>query len=154
MTFKESLDNLIRQNLVKKCPRDSAAISRLISRAKKDIVTAKRNLTADEDCAFNYAYNAMLHSGLALMFSEGFRPEIKGKHLTIVKFSGAILGEDGEVLVSVYDYMRKKRHQFIYEPGAPCSQKEAKDAIKSAEEFLAKTIGIIKLKNPQQEFNF
>jgi hypothetical protein len=42
-----------------------------------DLRTAKRNIDDDEECAYNYAYNAMLRSGLALMFSEGFRPEIK-----------------------------------------------------------------------------
>ena len=41
---------------------------------------------------FNYAYNGMLRCGLALMFSEGFRPDIKDKHLTIVRFASSILG--------------------------------------------------------------
>jgi hypothetical protein len=35
----------------------------------------------------------MLRSGLALMFSEGLRPEIKDKHLTIVKFASSKLGD-------------------------------------------------------------
>ena len=48
-------------------------ISNLIHRAYKDVETAKRNLEFDEECAFNYSYNAMLHCGLALMNSEEYR---------------------------------------------------------------------------------
>jgi uncharacterized protein (UPF0332 family) len=80
--------------LIKKCPLDWKNIINLIKRAYIDLKTAKRNIDDDEECAYNYAYNAMLHSGLALMFSEGFRPEIKDKHLTIVKFTSSVLGNN------------------------------------------------------------
>ncbi len=84
MKFKNNIEKLLRQNLIKKSPVDYKAISNLIRRAGKDITTAKRNINIDDDCSFNYAYNAMLHTGLALMFNEGYRPEIKNKHLTRV----------------------------------------------------------------------
>ncbi len=85
MIYKESKDKLLKENLIKRCPVDHKAILDLIKRAYVDLKTAKRNLDEDEECAFNYAYNAMLRSGLALMFSEGLRPDIKDKHLTIVR---------------------------------------------------------------------
>jgi len=97
-----------------------------------DIRTAMRNIKDDEECAYNYAYNAMLRSGLALMFSEGFRPEIKDKHLTIVKFVSSILGSKFKKVINDYDFMRRKRHRFIYEPDIPCSKKETEDALKTA----------------------
>jgi len=49
--------------------------------------------------------------------------------------------------------MRKKRHQFIYEPDIPCTLKEAEDVIKIAEEFFKKIAAIIRKKKPQQELD-
>jgi uncharacterized protein (UPF0332 family) len=92
MIYKESKENLLKQGLMKKCPVDWRAINNLMKRAYTDLRTAKRNINDDEECAYNYAYNAMLRSGLALMFSKAFRPEIKDKHLTVVKFVSSLLG--------------------------------------------------------------
>jgi len=133
---------------------DWKAINNLTKRAYTDLKTAKRNIDIDEECAYNYAYNAMLRSGLALMFSEGFRPEIKEKHLTIVKFTSSILGKKFKKVINDYDFMRRKRHRFIYEPNIPCSRKEAKDALKTAKEFVDIISKLIRKKNPQKEFDF
>ncbi|MFH1492502.1 MAG: HEPN domain-containing protein [Candidatus Omnitrophota bacterium] len=154
MIYKESKEKLLKENLIKKCPIDNKAVLNLIKRAYVDLKTAKRNLDEDEECAFNYAYNAMLRSGLALMFSEGFRPDIKDKHLTAVRFASSILGEEFKTLINDYDFMRKKRNRFIYELDIPCSIKEAKDALKTAEEFVDKIYKLIRETLPQKEFNF
>lgn len=154
MPYKESKENFIKEGLIKSCPLDLKAIVRLLKRARLDLKTAKRNLEADQECAFTYAYNGMLRSGLALMFAEGFRPETKNKHLTIVRFAGVLLGEPFKKLIHSYDFMRRKRHQFIYEPDAPCTMKEAVDAIKTAEEFVVAIEKIVKEKLPQKEFDF
>src|SRR4030042_2828474 len=154
MIYKESKEKLLKENLIKRCPIDHRGILNLVKRAYIDIKTAKRNLDEDEECAFNYAYNAMLRSGLALMFSEGFRPDIKDKHLTVVRFVGSILGDEFKKLINDYDFMRKKRNRFIYEPDIPCSIKEAKDALKTAEELVDKIYKLIREKLPQKEFNF
>ena len=154
MIYKDSKEFLLKENLIKKCPIDNKAIKNLIKRAYIDLKTAKRNLYVDEECAYNYAYNAMLRSGLALMFSEGFRPEIKNKHLTIVKFASSVLGNKFKRVVNNYDFMRRKRHRFIYEPDIPCSRKEAEDALKTAKEFVDIIGKLIKKGSPQIEFDF
>jgi uncharacterized protein (UPF0332 family) len=154
MIYKESIAVLLKEGVIKKCPIDYKAITNLINRAYTDLKTARRNLADDEECAYNYAYNAMLRSGMALMASEGFRPEIKDKHLTIVKFASSILGDRFKALVNNYDFMRRKRHRFIYEPGFPCSRKEAEDALQNAQAFLDAIHKLIKKKNPQLEFAF
>lgn len=154
MNYKESKEVLLRDGLIKRCPLDYKAILNLLKRAYVDLKTAKRNLGQDEECAFNYAYNAMLRSGLALMFAEEFRPDIKDKHLTVVKFVSLVLGDDFKRLINDYDFMRRKRNRFIYEPEIPCSIKEAKDALKTAEEFVNKIAELIRKKLPQKEFNF
>jgi uncharacterized protein (UPF0332 family) len=154
MIYKETKESLLKEGLIKRCPVDSKTILSLLKRAYTDLKTAKRNLGEDEECAFNYAYNAMLRSGLALMFSEGFRPDIKDKHLTVVRFTGSILGDEFKSLINDYDFMRKKRNRYIYEPDIPCSMKEAKDALKTAEGFVDKISKQVKEKLPQNEFNF
>ncbi len=151
MTYKDSKENLYKEGRIKKCPVDFKAITKLIERSYIDLKTAKRNLNSDEECAYNYAYNAIMRSTLALMFSEGFRPEIKDKHKTIVRFAGSILGDEFKRLINDYDFMRKKRNRLIYEPDIPCSIKEAKDAIKTAEQFVEKISKLIQEKNPQKE---
>ncbi len=154
MIYKASKENLLKEGLIKKCSVDYRAISNLLKRACKDLKTAKRNLGEDDECSFNYAYNAMLRSGLALMFSKGFRPDIKDKHLTIVRFASSILGNEFTRLINDYDFMRKKRNRFIYEPDIPCSMKEAREALKTAEEFVDKISKLIREKLPQKEFKF
>lgn len=96
----------------------------------------------------------MLHSGLALMFSEGFRPEIKDKHLTIVKFISSVLGGEFKQVINDYDFMRRNRHRFIYEPDIPCSRKEAEYALKTAKKLVNIIGKLIQEKNPQIEFDF
>jgi uncharacterized protein (UPF0332 family) len=123
-------------------------------RAHADLETARRNLDDDPECAYNYAYNGMLRSGLALMLSEGLRPEIKDKHLTIVKFASSILGNRFRKVINDYDFMRRKRHHFIYEPDIPCSATEAENAIKTAKRFVEMISQLIKKKKPQMELDF
>ena len=154
MIYKESKENLLKQGLMKKCPVDWRAINNLMKRAYTDLRTAKRNIDDDEECAYNYAYNAMLRSGLALMFSQGFRPEIRDKHLTVVRFASSLLGSEFKKVVNDYDFMRRKRHRFIYEPDIPCSRKEAEDALKTAKGFVDIIGKLIKEGNPQMEFEF
>jgi uncharacterized protein (UPF0332 family) len=154
MSYKESKENLLKEGIIKESPQDYKAVMNLIKRAFTDIETAKRNLTTDEECSYNYAYNAMLRSGLALMFNEGFRPEIKDKHLTVVRFVTLILGHEYKALINDYDFMRRKRHRFIYEPDIPCSKKEAQDALKTAEKVVDVIYKLIKEKNPQLELEF
>ena len=154
MIYKTSKEHLLKEGVIKKYPVDYRAINNLLKRAYIDLKTAKRNYGVDEECAYTYAYNALLRTGLALMFSYGFRPDIKNKHLTVVRFVTSVLGEDFRKLVGAYDIMRKKRHKFIYEPALPCSAKEAGDAIKIAEEFVNKISKIISSNDPQHKFKF
>lgn len=154
MIYKLSKETLLKQGSIKKSPIDWKAINNLIKRAYTDLKTAERNMDDDEECSYNYAYNAMLRSGLALMFSEGFRPEIKDKRLTIVKFASLILGKKFKKVINDYDFMRRKRHRFIYEPDIPCSEKEARDALQTAKEFVDVISKLTRKKKPQKEFGF
>ncbi|MCK5707244.1 MAG: HEPN domain-containing protein [Candidatus Aureabacteria bacterium] len=154
MKYTDSKNDLIKEDVIKKCPIDFHAINKLVGRANIDIKTAERNLKDDEECAYNYAYNAMLRSGLALMFSEGYRPKIKGKHLTVIRFTSSVLGVKFKKVINSYDIMRRKRHRFIYEPDLPCSKKEAEESLIIAKNFVKIIQKSIKKRNPQEEFDF
>jgi len=154
MIYNDTVENLLREGLIRRCRIDEKSVLNLMKRAHKDIRTAQRNLAEDEDCAFSFAYNSMLHSGLALMASEGYRPEIKDKHLTIVSFAELTLDEMFNNILNDYDFIRRKRHRIIYEPGIPCSLEEAKHAIKTAAEFNEAVYAQIRKKRPQLEFRF
>jgi uncharacterized protein (UPF0332 family) len=154
MIYKESKEDLLRQGLIKTCPVDWKAINNLMKRAYADIETAQRNLDDDPECAYNYAYNGMLRSGLALMLSEGLRPEIRDKHLTIAKFASSLLGNRFKKVINDYDFMKRKRHRFIYEPDISCSATEAANAIKTAKRFVEMISQLIKKRKPQMELDF
>ncbi len=154
MIYKDTISSLTKAGLILKAPVDYVSIDNLMKRAGKDLQTAKRNLDIDEECAFTYAYNSMLHCGLALMNSQGYRAKHKDKHKNIVRFCDAFLGPDFSTLINIYDYMRKSRHKFLYEPEIPCSKKEAEDVLDSAVDFLNIIAEIIKKNHPQQEFSY
>ena len=144
MRYKDSLNGLLSEGIIKKCPVDLKAVDNLLERAGVDLETAERNLKADEECAYTYAYNAMLRAGLALMFSKGFRPHIKNKHRNIVRFAGCCIKGKAKSIIVDYDRMRRNRNRFIYEPDIPCSTKEAKAAIKAAKIFVNNVADLIK----------
>jgi len=154
MIYKESAENLLKEGLIKRCPIDEKAVLNLMERARKDIKTARRNLSEDEDCAYSYAYNSMLHSALAFMMAEGFRPEVKDKHLTVVRFAASALDAEFKRLLNDYDFMRRKRHRLVYEPDIPCSKEEAKHAIHTATEFMNAISTLLRKKKPQLEIYF
>ena len=62
MTYKYSKESLLKEGLIKKSPIDWRTIRNLINRAYIDLETAKRNIDNDQECAYTYAYNAMLRS--------------------------------------------------------------------------------------------
>lgn len=94
MIYRPSKETLLRQGLIKKCPVDRKAIENLLGRAEVDLKTAKRNLDDDPECTHTYAYRAMLRSGQALMLNDGYRPDIKDKHKTVVLVQGAVHAQD------------------------------------------------------------
>ena len=153
MIYKESIADLLEKGLIKKCPIDEKTISNLVNRADKDISTAKTNLARDEDCAYTYAYTAMLRCGLAFMTALGFRPDAPNKHEIAVKFAASVLANEYPMLLNDYDFMRRKRNRLIYEPDLPCSRKEASEAIKTAEKFAEIIIKALKKKNPQLDLD-
>ncbi|MCK4244671.1 MAG: HEPN domain-containing protein [Candidatus Omnitrophica bacterium] len=144
-------EDLIREGLIEKIPANLKRADKSIERARKDLTTAKANLSIDEEWAYAIAYHGMLRAGRALMLAEGYRPKGKDRHKTVVSFCGRILGEEFKKLVNNFDWMRRKRHDFIYEPERPIAKQEAEQALSDAQTFIEKIISLVKTKNPQKD---
>ncbi|MBN2409774.1 MAG: HEPN domain-containing protein [Candidatus Aminicenantes bacterium] len=122
----------------------------LLDRSEEDLATSKSNLQIDTEWAYAIAYHAMLRAGRALMISFGYRPAGKDQHKTIVLFTKALFGTGLKDLIGVFDRMRRKRHDFIYEPDRPITRQEAEQGILDAEALLGQIKAIVREKDPQK----
>jgi uncharacterized protein (UPF0332 family) len=128
-----TLEELERQGYIKKLPIDRKKIKDSLSLAERDITTATTLLNLDTDWAFSIAYNAMLQTLRAFMFSRGYRPEGGNQHVSTVRFAELFLDRD---IVIVFDRMRRKRHISVYDTAGSISKTEAETAIQTAKEIL------------------
>jgi len=138
------------QGLIEKSTFSANQVTSNLKRAQRDLVTAKTNLSIDEEWAYTIAYHAMLRAGRALMFAFGYRPKGKDPHRAVVEFCKAILGDEFQQLTARFNRMRVKRHDFIYEPERPIPKTEAAKSIESAEEFVKQITHTIKESSRQQ----
>jgi len=154
MNYKDTVKIMLNQGLIKKQKTDLSQIEALLLRAQKDIVAAKANLEIDEEVTYNYAYLAMLRCGRSIVFMKGYRSVDGQQHKTIIELSGEILGKEFKNIIKKFDRMRRKRNQFTYDPFIPVSKIEAKNALKTAEEFVKIVLKLVQKENPQLRFSF
>jgi uncharacterized protein (UPF0332 family) len=145
----EELEN---KGLIRRIKISFKQIYNFLSRSKQDLQTAKSNLAIDEAWSYAIAYHAMLRAGRSLMMSFGFRPLGKDQHATVVRFASIVFGNEYKDLINKFDRMRRKRHDFIYEPNRPIPRQEADQAIADAEELVKQIWLVVKKKNPQKDF--
>ena len=131
---------------------DTAEVMGLVTRAERDLATARALHDKDEEWAFAAAYQAMARSARGLILSEGYRPKgVRGRdtHKSLVTATGVALGEPYKSLINKFDRMRRKYQSFMEEAGRIISRYEAGQAIKDAEEFLSLVNGRIREKYSQ-----
>jgi uncharacterized protein (UPF0332 family) len=127
------LNRLERDGYIKRLPVSKRKVEDSLHLAKRDIATAKGIIEQDCDWAFSIAYNAILQTIRALMFSKGYRPSGSNQHISVVRFAEIFLDEE---MVIVFDRMRRKRHSTIYDTVGTISKKEATYAIDTAERAI------------------
>jgi len=132
-----NLSDLLRDNRVKKAAPDAKQAQECLLAAKRDISVAKKIILEDSDWAFSIAYNAMLQSARALMLYEGYLATGESRHKTAVDYAEIKLGAKLGEKIEIFERMRRKRHQAVYEKAGIISEFEAKHAIKEAEGFFA-----------------
>ena len=145
-----NLGELERLGSLRKAKPDFRQVRTLLDRSEEDVATSKSNLEIDAEWAYAIAYHAMLRAGRALMISFGYRPAGKNQHKTIVLFAKALFGTRLKDLIGVFDRMRRKRHDFIYEPDRPITRQEAEQGILDAEALLGQIKVIVREKDPQK----
>lgn len=128
-----SLDSLIQGGYIKKLPISKSKVEDVLNLARRDITTAKSILDENSDWSFSIAYNAMLQSIRALMFSKGYRPTGANQHTTVVRFAELFLDEE---IVIIFDRMRRKRHSTVYDTVGTISKREAENAVDTAEKLV------------------
>jgi len=120
-------------------------VKNALSLAKRDLKTAKNVFEdKDYDWCLSIAYNAMLQAGRALMFSKGYRPKGKYKHVAVVEFVRSRFGREfSDITLFIFNKTRKKRHTAVYEQVNIVSEEEAKNAINWAERFVKRVDEIL-----------
>lgn len=146
MRFEE-LEN---KGLIRETKINFKQIYDFLLRSRQDLQTSKSNLSIDEAWSYAIAYHAMLRAGRSLMMSFGYRPLGKDQHATVVRFTSIVFGNEFKKLIHKFDRMRRKRHNFIYEPNRPIPRQEAEQAIADAEELLKQIRFVVKNKDPQK----
>jgi uncharacterized protein (UPF0332 family) len=149
------LSEYIEKKLIKPEKIGADQIEKVIKAAEKSLTVAERLLSIDEETAYEKAYAAMLHAARAFVFIKGYRPTTNFQHKTVVAFTSRFLGDKYKSLTEKFDYMRKNRNNFIYEPWKfHVSMTDVKSALKSAHEFVDIIKEEIKKENPQGNFKF
>ncbi len=134
-----NLEDLLKERLIERVEINKELVKNTFELAERDIKAAKDNLKNENfDWCYAIAYNAMLQAGRALMFSKGFRSTREGGHIAVVRFVATLLVGDGSILVTVFNKLRVKRHQIIYEQKELVSKEEAVRAVDKAVEFIGK----------------
>lgn len=146
-----SYGRFLRDRLVKKVKPDFRQITAQLRRARKDLATAASVANVDPTWSYTIVYHAMIRAGRALMYAKGYLPTATRSHKTIVEFTGRVLGEEYEHLVSRFNRMRRRRHDFIYDSVNNISGHEVKSSIETAVELIKTITAYINKENPQAE---
>jgi len=137
-------EKLSESEMWEKIRVDKGIVKKSLSLAERDIKTAK-NVFEDKDYDWSLAiaYNAMLQAGRALMFSEGYRPKGKYKHVAVIEFVKSRFKEFAEQTLFTFNKTRKKRHIAVYEQVDIVSKEEARNVLNWAEKFVNKAKEIL-----------
>ncbi len=103
--------------------------------AEKDIEFAKKGLaTGNYSRVMSVVYEGVLRASMQLMNFFGYRAIGKEHHKNIFEFFRVLDFDDD--LINYFDYIRKKRNDFIYRNLDIISKNEAEEIIIKAEKFV------------------
>ena len=142
-------EELRERGLIEDARPDFRQISTLLTRAIKDLSTARANVSIDKEWAYTIAYQAMVRAARAMVMAEGWRPRGRDQARTIVRLVGEILGEEARSLVNGFDRMRRKRQDFMEESDTPIPRYEVEGALRDAQALIEKIVELARGKNPQ-----
>lgn len=130
-------DDLLKSGKIKKQQISGDEVKKALSRAERDLKTARSVMAGDWDWGFAIAYNAVLQASRAFMFAEGFRPASHEGHKNTFAFMHVAMGKTYEDLITYFDKVRNKRNQAMYDVAGMISETEAKNLFKMAVDFVS-----------------
>ncbi len=130
------IDELLRKRKIYRHRSTREEIERTLQLADRDLRMARLTIAEDWDWAFSIAYNAVLQSARAYMYSRGFRPAAEQGHKNTFAFMRAALGNELASTIGYFDRMRKKRNQAIYDVAGLITEKEARSILENAVGFV------------------
>lgn len=142
-------EELREKGLVEDVKPNFAAVNALMTRALKDLATARANASIDREWAYAIAYQGMLRAARGMISAEGLRPRGRDQQRTAVALVGVILGDEARSLVNAFDRMRRRWQVIVEEVGQPVSRYEVEGAIKDAQKFIERTVEWTRTRNPQ-----
>jgi uncharacterized protein (UPF0332 family) len=123
-------------------------VKQFFADAEKRALAARKNLSIDNETAYQIAYEAMIKGSLALMLSHGQRPRHQlGHHIAIIEFSQKQFDNSHAATFALFDRMRRKRNDAFYGI-AHISDTEAEEAVVTSENYLRLMAIGIKAKLP------
>jgi uncharacterized protein (UPF0332 family) len=134
-----SIEELVKEGSIRPFEATHGEIERAIEIAQRDLTLAERLLGEDLDWCFSIAYNAVLQACRAHMFHLGYRPASTEAHKATFEFMQIVIEEPYKQSISYFDQVRKKRHRAVYDDVGVISEKEAKELLRTAREFLSYT---------------
>lgn len=142
-----SLDNLVGISLEKVAP-DAAAIGRLLTAARRNIVDARVTAISAEN-RFDAAYKAIMQLANAALQANGFRTLTSkpGHHMTMIQTLSKTLGIDKQTVI-VLDALRKQRNVADYS-GDIVPTSAVEECLSHAEALLASVTGWLKTNKPE-----
>jgi glutamine synthetase type III len=138
MAFEELLESRAIAR-VSASPRE---IADLLALARRDVATSQTLTATDLDWAFNVAYNAILQTSVAYMYSRGYRPRGAGKHHNTFAFMDRALPEQ-RTTIRRLQRLRKKRNATVYEQVGLISETEAHDIIEFAGDYYRQMVALM-----------
>jgi len=132
-----SIERLVKEGTIHPFDATQDEVDRAIEIARRDLALAERLVGESLDWCFSIAYNAVLQACRAYMFHVGYRPASAEAHRATFEFMRSSVGEPFQKSVSYFDRARKKRHRTIYDEVGLVTEKEAKELLKRAKEFLS-----------------
>lgn len=133
-----NLDQWLADGTIKRIVPRQSQVDDLLTSADKDIAAAVKLLELQYfGISRDTSYEAMLKAGMALMFSRGFRPEAGSHHVTVVRFTESVLGNDYQELIITFDRLRRLRHQRLYQGKEIATRSQSESAVFAAERLIS-----------------
>lgn len=132
-----SLASLVAAGSIHPFKATPQEISRSMEIAHRDSKQAERILLESLDWAYSIAYNAVLQACRAYMFFRGYRPASTESHKATLAFMQETADAQLKQSIDYFDRVRKKRHRVVYDEVGLVSEKEARQLISKAKEFIS-----------------